>query len=185
MLCEQCKKRTATVFYNENINGKTNSFSLCGECAAKIRDKGEIREITSMVHSFADPFCSVHDSLFHDFFGFPMGGRKTEDKKCPTCGTTFQTISQNGKAGCADCYTAFRQEFDSLITSLHGSTLHRGEAPCRQRAHLERVQKMDQIKKDMQELIRQENFEQAAFLRDELKKLQSEDTREGESHGMV
>ena len=34
MLCEKCKKRTATVFYNENINGKTRSYSLCAECAA-------------------------------------------------------------------------------------------------------------------------------------------------------
>ena len=38
MLCEKCKKRTATVFYNENINGKTRSYSLCAECAAKMRD---------------------------------------------------------------------------------------------------------------------------------------------------
>ena len=185
MLCEQCKKRTATVFYNENINGKTNSFSLCGECAAKIRDKGELREITSMIHSFADPFCSVHDSLFHDFFGFPVGKRKGEDKKCPTCGTTFQSISQHGRVGCADCYTAFRRELDPLINSLHGSALHCGEAPSRQRAHLERMRKIEQIKKDLQEQIQLENFEQAALLRDELKKLQNEDGKEGENHGVV
>ena len=47
MLCETCKKRTATVFYNENMNGKVRSYSLCGECAAKLREKGELQDITS------------------------------------------------------------------------------------------------------------------------------------------
>jgi protein-arginine kinase activator protein McsA len=42
MLCENCKKRTATVFYNENINGRARSYSLCGECAAKLREKGDL-----------------------------------------------------------------------------------------------------------------------------------------------
>ena len=69
MLCEKCKKRTATVFYNENINGKTRSFSLCGECAAKLREKGDIQDITSMTGSFADPFSALHDNLFGSFFG--------------------------------------------------------------------------------------------------------------------
>ena len=53
MLCEKCKKRTATVFYNENINGKTRSYSLCAECAAKMREAGELQDVTSMIGSFA------------------------------------------------------------------------------------------------------------------------------------
>ena len=53
MLCEKCKKRTATVFYNENINGKTKSYSLCAECAAKMREAGELQDVTSMIGSFA------------------------------------------------------------------------------------------------------------------------------------
>ena len=66
MLCEKCKKRTATVFYNENLNGKVRSYSLCGECAAKLHEKGDIGDITSMLGSFADPFCDLHDNLFVD-----------------------------------------------------------------------------------------------------------------------
>ena len=75
MLCEKCKKRTATVFYNENINGKKRAYSLCGECASQLRERGEMQDITSMVGSFADPFSELHDSLFGGFFGIPMARR--------------------------------------------------------------------------------------------------------------
>jgi protein arginine kinase activator len=97
---------------------------------------------------------------------------------------TFQSILQQGKAGCADCYSTFRRELDPLITSLQGGVPHNGEAPSRQRARLERLQKIESLKKDLQEQIRLENFEQAARLRDELKNLKNED-KEGDCHGMV
>ena len=35
MLCENCKKKEATVFYEENINGKKKSYKLCPDCAAE------------------------------------------------------------------------------------------------------------------------------------------------------
>lgn len=56
MLCEKCKKRTATVFYNKMSGGKTRSFSLCGECTAKQREKDDIHVITSLIGNSADPF---------------------------------------------------------------------------------------------------------------------------------
>ena len=115
MLCEKCKKRTATVFYNENINGKTRSFSLCGECAAKLREKGDLQDITSMTGSFADPFSALHDNLFGGFFGIPSHISAQTQKKCPTCGTTYLEISKSGKVGCPQCYNTFREELTAYM----------------------------------------------------------------------
>ena len=42
MICERCKKKEATVFYEENINGATRSYSLCSECAAELNKSGDL-----------------------------------------------------------------------------------------------------------------------------------------------
>ncbi|MBQ8416631.1 MAG: hypothetical protein IJX13_07030, partial [Clostridia bacterium] len=134
MLCEKCKKRTATVFYNENINGKMRSYSLCGECAAKLKEKGDIQDITSMIGSFADPFSELHDNLFGGFFGMPALRSVSSEKKCPACASSYSDITKKGRVGCPECYTVFADELAATIRSVHGTTSHTGAVPSRHRA---------------------------------------------------
>ena len=174
MLCEKCKKRTATVFYNENLNGKTRSYSLCGECAARLREKGDLQEITSMIGSFADPFAELHDDLFGGFFGMPTLKSVHTEKKCPTCGCSYSDIAREGRVGCADCYTAFEKELERTIRSVHGTTAHTGAVPSRHRAKKARAEELKRMKMAMQEAIGKEDFERAAALRDDIRRLESE-----------
>lgn len=181
MLCEKCKKRTATVFYNENINGKTRSYSLCGECAAKLREKGDLQDITSMIGSFADPFSDLHDDLFGGFFGMPTLKSAHAEKKCPTCGCTYSDIAHDGRVGCADCYTTFENELARTLQSVHGTTTHTGAVPSRHRAKQERAEQLKKLKKAMQEAISKEDFERAATLRDDIRSLEAEENgKDGE-----
>ena len=172
MLCETCKKRTATVFYNENINGKVCSYSLCGECAAKLHEKGEIQDITSMIGSFADPFSELQDHFFSGFFGLPSQKSIHGEKKCPDCGSSYHEIASVGKVGCAKCYETFAEELARSIQSIHGTTCHTGAVPSRQRAKLQRVEWIKKRKKDLQDAIRREDYEAAARLRDEIRELE-------------
>jgi protein arginine kinase activator len=174
MLCEKCKKRTATVFYNENINGKTRSYSLCGECAAKLREKGDMQEITSMMGSFADPFSALHDDLFGGFFGIPSYKAISTEKKCPVCASTYSDIAKHGKVGCPECYNTFKEELSRMIASVHGTTSHIGAVPSRHRAKQARAEELKRLKKELQEAVQNENYEQAAVLRDQVRKMESE-----------
>lgn len=178
MLCEKCKKRTATVFYNENINGKTRSYSLCGECAAELREKGELQDITSMIGSFADPFSSLHNDLFGSFFGIPARVPSGNDKVCPECGTTLRQITESGKLGCPACYTTFQDDLSGYIQSIHGTTKHTGNVPARHRVKKERTEKLKELKEELQKAIQNEQYETAATLRDEIHKLESENGKE-------
>lgn len=179
MLCEKCKKRTATVFYNENINGKIRSYSLCGECAAKLREKGELQDITSMIGSFADPFSELHDQLFSGFFGMPAPKVLHSAKTCPRCGTSYSEIAESGKVGCPECYNAFADEFSGLIQSIHGTTSHTGNVPSRHRAMKERTERLKALKKELAEAVQKEEYEHAAELRDEIRKLEVPNEKEG------
>ena len=178
MLCEKCKKRTATVFYNENINGNVCSYSLCGECAAKLHEKGEIQDITSMIGSFADPFSELQDHFFSGFFGLPSQKALHGERKCPDCGTSYHEIASSGKVGCAQCYDTFGEELSRSIQSIHGTTSHTGTVPSRQRAKQKRSEWIKKLKKDLQDAILQEDYESAAKLRDEIRELEQRDEKE-------
>ena len=178
MLCEKCKKRTATVFYNENINGKARSYSLCGECAAKLREKGDLQDITSMMSAFADPFSTMQSDLFGGFFGIPAVKALSAQKKCDFCDSTYSDIAKSGRVGCPECYVTFRDELSRTLRSIHGTTTHTGAVPSRHRAKQERSRRLDQMKSDLRAAIDAENYERAAALRDEIRKLQSENEQE-------
>ena len=179
MLCEKCKKRTATVFYNENINGKTRSYSLCAECAAKMREKGELQDVTSMIGSFADPFSELHDQFFSGFFGMPALHSAAPEKKCPVCGSTYSDIAESGKVGCPACYETFGDELSHLIQSVHGTTTHTGNVPSRHRAKKERDEKRKTLRRELDEAIKAEEYERAAKLRDEIRALENQSEKEG------
>lgn len=179
MLCEKCKKRTATVFYNENINGKSRSYSLCAECASKMRDSGELQDVTSMVGSFADPFSELHDQFFSGFFGIPTLRGSVPEQKCPNCGTTYGEIAKSGKVGCPVCYETFGEELSGLLRSVHGTTAHTGSVPSRHRAKRERADKLKTLRRDLDNAIKAEEYERAATLRDEIRSLEQENGKEG------
>ena len=178
MLCEKCKKRTATVFYNENINGKTRAYSLCAECASKLREKGDMQDITSMVGSFADPFSALQNDLFSGFFGLPTVKSVCAEKKCPTCNATYAEIAHSGKVGCPTCYDFFAEELARTIQSVHGTTSHTGCVPSRFRAQKARAEQLKKLKKQLQEAIQKEDYEKAAALRDEIRSLEAECVKE-------
>lgn len=178
MLCEQCKKRTATVFYNENINGKARSYSLCSECASKLREKGDLQDITSMIDSFADPFSALHDNLFGGFFGIPNVKTISSAKKCPSCGCSYADIAESGKVGCPVCYEIFRAELSKTLQSVHGTTVHTGAVPARQRAKQAREEELRKLKTELNNAVSNEDYENAAKLRDQIRSLQSESEKE-------
>ena len=178
MLCEKCKKRTATVFYNENMNGKIHSYSLCGECAAKLREKGEIQDITSMIGSFADPFSELHDQFFSGFFGLSPQKIASAQKKCPSCASTYADLSRSGRVGCPICYETFADELAGLISSLHAGTSHVGGAPSRHRARLERSNQLKALREELQAAIENEEYERAVELRDQIRAMEDTNGKE-------
>lgn len=175
MLCERCKKNNATVFYRESINGKERSLSLCEECAEKARKNGELETEFPVDGFFTKPLMGV-DKLFGSLFGFPqLVGQTTSDgKKCPLCGATFRDLMAEGKAGCPECYKTFSDELSSTISRIHGATAHTGGAPSRFKAGRDLKQKIRSLEKGIKTAVEEENYEEAARLRDELRAIRAE-----------
>ena len=178
MICQVCGKKEATTHVKTVINGQVSERSLCGECAQK-EGVGGWNPFQSF-GGFENPFFSLNH-LFGSFLGNPLSDSVT---RCPVCGATFSDISQSGKIGCSDCYEIFYDRLLPSIQRMHGNTHHNGKSPIGNSMQVmpesnlvvadvveltPEEKELAQWKQQLKEAIDQQNFEEAAVLRDKIK----------------
>ena len=171
MLCERCKKNEATVHYREIMNGKEKKYLLCADCAKELEKSGEISLSAPKFFGEGDVFNSMFGSLFA-----PARGERalSEAKKCPLCGATFGELVNEGKVGCAKCYDVFGQELERTISGIHGQATHTGRSPAKLKDKLDVRQRIRALERELKEAIKDERYERAAELRDELNSLRAQ-----------
>jgi len=194
MLCEKCRKNEATNFYHENVNGKVRSMRLCAECAKSLEESGDLPKLNADkffedFDFFDEPFfqnpVKTLNSLFSGFFGGekvlgsgnPSGEDKTAEKKCEGCGSTLRDFATRG-AGCPKCFETFAEELAPTVSRAHGRTVHTGRAPAKFRDRIETKRKIEALVEEQREAVKNEDFERAAEIRDELKKLRAAEPNE-------
>ena len=192
MLCEQCKKREATVRYVEVVNGVKTEHNLCGHCAARL-DIGQFSAVFEGEVSLASLLSGL------------LGLQNTEKKDgklagvvCPSCGTTYEDFVEGSRFGCADCYSVFGPLLGENIRHLQGSEKHVGKQPGHiLRAQNERKEKEETssakpgqeedivrsltkeeqarlLQTRLKDALRREDYKEAAALRDEIRSLKEE-----------
>jgi protein arginine kinase activator len=97
-----------------------------------------------------------------------------EDIVCRNCGMKFSEFRSGGRLGCAECYDSFEERVNRILIQIHGSSGHKGKGygkptPRRKggKAGLER------LRRELDAAVRAEQFEQAAVIRDEIRRLAS------------
>jgi protein arginine kinase activator len=92
--------------------------------------------------------------------------------KCPACGISFVEFRNHGRFGCPHDYDAFKAELLPLMESVHGDTRHAGKTPRRApRAKTAQVE-LAQLRQRLQALVVEENYEEAARVRDRIRELE-------------
>jgi protein arginine kinase activator len=97
--------------------------------------------------------------------------------RCPKCGTTWDRLKQDGRAGCGQCYVTFARELANVMERVQKASQHAGKTPRalekRQRRlmhlRLRRDNRLEMLQRRLQESLERENFEEAARLRDKIK----------------
>jgi len=101
--------------------------------------------------------------------------KKDDVLRCEHCGMTYEQFLQQGMVGCAKCYEYFNKVLSRSIKSLHGTDIHVGKQPKGYVSWLNKiVNELSEIEKKsilLQEAIEKEEFEEAAKLRDEIRRL--------------
>lgn len=99
---------------------------------------------------------------------------KLDKKTCPVCGITFAEFRQSGRLGCGYDYVFFQNDLEPLLVSIHGSKVHKGKRPTRRLGTPDRQHKLIQLRREMQEAIKKEEYEKAGELRDRIQNFDSE-----------
>src|SRR3989440_597032 len=157
MLCDICKQNVATVHLTQMVEGKTKKVDLCEACS---KEKG-VDDPTGF--SLADLLLGLGAAQ-----EMAQAGAGS-DLKCPTCGFTQADFKKTGRLGCADCYTTFAEGLEGLLKSMHKGTRHVGKVPQQLQQHKDYVERLNRLQKQLEKAIGDEDFEQAALLRDEIK----------------
>ena len=181
MLCDNCGKREANVRYSENINGRKKELHLCEECSKKLG-------IENMDFNMPIDFSSFFGGLLEDFGtnDFMPLFNEVKQLKCDNCGYTFEDIVNTGKLGCENCYSVFEDRLDLIIKKIQGSNKHVGRTgkiidskisekinnKDSKTENNKDVSKVEKLQNDLKKAIKEEKYEEAAKIRDEIKKLE-------------
>lgn len=171
MLCQSCQKRQANTHIKTVVNGELTEMMLCQECAAKL--------------GYTNVFNHMFDigSLMSGFMGEPLTAALATEQKCPKCGSTFSQISKSGRVGCSKCYEVFYDRLLPSIKRIHGNTVHTGKhSNIHELAQTKSAEKkpqalpnrIDELTKQMQQAVVNQEFEKAAELRDKINALKSQ-----------
>ena len=160
-MCSVCKEKPATLFLSKiSSDNKKQDLNLCDGCA---KIKGLDNDPTSFLIPDADLMLGLGASQEL----VPSLG--AVEIKCPRCGFSQADFKKSGRLGCPECYKTFAEGLEGLLKTMHKGTHHAGKVPEALRASREQTDLLKLLQKKLAKAIEDENFEEAARLRDEIK----------------
>lgn len=180
MLCQNCGKNEANVKYAQIINGLKKEMILCEECSKKIGIGDFKFNIPIDISSFLSEFLEDSENEFLPSF------TKTKNPICKKCGMSFDDFINDGKLGCSDCYETFSERIDPILKKIHVANRHVGRKVKNPKFEIESKENykkenepnkqdkkekndLEKLKKELKEAIKNERYEDAAKIRDQIK----------------
>ena len=161
MKCDLCEEE-ATVFLTQIVDGQMQKVNLCESCS---REKG-VTDPTSF--PFTDLLVGVGSTEKVGISASEIS--EARNLKCPGCGFSLSEFKNIGRLGCSQCYQTFAAELEGLLKAMHKGTRHIGKAP----SHLDEIFRLqgriEELGLSLDKAVAEENYEEAARLRDEIGK---------------
>ncbi|MGQ9649055.1 MAG: UvrB/UvrC motif-containing protein [Phycisphaerae bacterium] len=161
MLCQRCKKQTATVHLTDLVQGEKRERHLCEDCA---NAEGVVVKQNVSINDVLNSFLMSQASI-----------QEMARLRCPECGITFVEFRNQGLLGCPNDYDVFGKALTGIIERAQdGQTRHTGKTPG-QVVRIDPVQQERfRLQRELREAVEREDYEQAAKIRDRLGELQSQ-----------
>lgn len=168
MMCEECGIRQAKFHLMKIVNDERTERNLCAVCMAKYQKQLPGIDLTNLA-GILNNILENHESP----------ELQTEDEGedslvCEQCGTTYAEFRKSSAAGCANCYKAFHAPIERIFKRVQAGTQHSGRIPEGVRSGASIRMNIDRLKQRMQKAIQNEEFEQAAKLRDAIRALNAQ-----------
>ena len=143
--CDHCKTNDASYYYRSNVNGQVSETHLCADCARELgADQNFFAEANRMMHRFDSLFDSFLPAFGRGFSGFMMPALVMPG---------FGFLPEAQEAG-GNTATAVKQR--------------PGVDP-----EMEKRRQINMLREQMNAAAAEENFEKAAELRDQIRKMEN------------
>jgi protein arginine kinase activator len=163
MLCQDCGKKEARVDFTQMVKNEKTVLKLCLDCAKK--------------RGFEDSL-SAGSITLGNFLASIIQKSEAESTeplpkiKCPGCHLDYGEFRQHGRLGCSRCYDVFSDYLKDLLRRIHGSNDHVGKVPRAAREKFLARRELKKLHQKMKRAVEKEEFEKAADLRDQIRKLE-------------
>lgn len=164
MLCKSCLKNPASIKFTEVVDGKAIQHYLCPECYKALQE-------TPSGFSFSVPSPTLHESATDKT---DASAEKNKLARCPGCGAMASQLLESAEAGCPTCFTIFGREINTLLEGLQLGAVHRGKIFKCDDERLRYSKNMQEKRVLLRQMIQEENYEEAARLRDEIARMEAE-----------
>ncbi len=174
MICKNCGKNNAEIYYKQTVNGQTQEYALCSKCAEELQKSGKLN--LKFPTLFDDMDFGFKIEGLDDLFGIHYDKKRpqiAEKKKCTLCSSTFDDLVKNGRVGCAECYKVFSEELKRTVEGIHGKAKYVGKRPKKFEKLQTKEDKIKALKKELDFAIEKQEFEKAAELRDEIRSIEN------------
>lgn len=155
--CGECKKSIA-VRYIEIVGENITQTSMCADCP----------ELQKRLYGSHPPEFIANQAI-------------EAGLECGNCGTTLEEVRRGHRLGCSECYNVFG---DVLLTEMQSASrfsprflplkktgpIHIGRAPGEQLT-INLSSRLTALNEALKETIKREDYEQAAWIRDQIKAL--------------
>ena len=184
MMCQNCGKNEVNFRYTQIVNGVKKEMALCDKCARELGLEGLDFNMPINFSSFFSDFFN------HNIDGFLPSFVGTKELECDNCKMTFDDFANTGEFGCGNCYITFEDKITPVLKHLQGSSRHVGreykeaideleynKSRFAEKQKEEKVEKkiskkeeeLSKLKKELEKAIKEERYEDAAKIRDEIK----------------
>jgi protein arginine kinase activator len=159
MLCDSCRERDAVIQVTQVTEPPVKQLNLCEKCAA---ERGIETQLSVPKPALTDFILAVQQKAL------PAG--EADGVRCAFCQATLRDFKNSGRLGCAYCYGTFEANLRDLLRRVHGNSKHQGksyrapEGPPEEGASV-----LTELRDRLKRAIDQEQFEEAARLRDQIK----------------
>ncbi len=173
MICQICQKNNATVHITEmplDLDTGTEPSELTEQV---VMDKHICPSCAGQLNLPHMEVVSKNTMDIWKLLQMSTNSNAADPKlTCPDCGMTLAEFRSKGRLGCANDYELFRQHLDALLLRMHNASEHVGQVSELDEGEVERKAQISTLREQLEIAIRDEAYEAAAELRDELNTLQ-------------
>lgn len=178
VLCQDCAKTPATVHLTEVVNGEQSRIWLCAPCV-EARNPHFAPKIPNVPTEFGQiAGQSGIDDEASEASTSDASKLPKVDAICPSCGITWPEFQEQERLGCPRDYDVFEEPLAMILRKMHGADTHSGRQPAAVRERTLLRERLEALRRELDDAVRDEHYEVAARLRDRIRDLERVETAE-------